>query len=94
VIHGNCEFGKFYFILVGALIVGKVKLCFDSELKTNIRKGLYSKKKYNSAIEIKKAEEVGYFEMGSSVIILLENECLSSIIKPVKSAIRFGETIV
>ncbi|MDD3741539.1 MAG: archaetidylserine decarboxylase [Bacteroidales bacterium] len=94
VIHGNCEFGKFYFILVGALIVGKVKLCFDSELKTNIRKGLYSKKKYNSAIEIKKAEEVGYFEMGSSVIILLENKCLSSIIKPVKSAIKFGETIV
>mgnify|MGYP001352775140 CR=1 FL=1 len=94
VIHGISKYGKFYFILVGALIVGKVKLCFDSELRTNIRKGIYSKKVFDNPIQIKKAEEVGFFEMGSSVIILLEDPCLSSVIKPIKSPIRFGETIV
>lgn len=94
VIHGDSEFGKFYFILVGALIVGKVKLCFDSGLKTNIRKGNYSKKVYNTPVEVKKGEEVGYFEMGSSVIILLEDKCLSTMEKPVLSIVRFGEKIV
>jgi len=94
VIHGKSAYGRFYFILVGALMVGKVKLSFDSGLKTNIRKGINSKKTYKFPVVIEKGDEIGYFEMGSSVIILLEDPCLATIKKPIQSQIKFGETLV
>lgn len=93
VVRGTSPYGKFYFILVGAMMVGKVKLTFDSVLRTNIRKGIYAEKKYKTPVQIKKGEELGYFEMGSSVIILLESDCLSKLEKNVSSPLKMGEKI-
>ncbi len=93
VLSGKSNFGRFNFILVGALMVGKVRLSFDSGLKTNIRKGIFAKTVYKSPVIIKKGEEVGYFEMGSSVIILLEDNCLKTLIKPIHAPIIMGEKL-
>lgn len=93
VIYGDSEYGKFYFILVGALLVGKVKLSFDSGLQTNIRNGVYSTIKYDKSISIKKGEELGYFEMGSSVVILLEDNLLADFKYPLNTQIRMGESL-
>ena len=94
VIEGVCEFGKCKIVLVGALLVGKVKLSFDNSLQTNIKKGIYIKRIYEKSINISKAEELGLFEMGSSVIILLEHNCLSKIIKPIHTPIKYGESLL
>ncbi len=94
VIHGSSEYGKFYMILVGALVVGKTKLSFDSGLQTNIKNGVVSTKTYTTPIEIKKGEEVGYFEMGSSVILLMDDERLAGIKFPINSPLMMGNTLV
>lgn len=94
VIQGQSKYGNFYFILIGALMVGKIKLSFNNEMRTNIRKGIQSKKHLANTVSLKKGDEIGYFEMGSSVIILLENDYLTNILPPLNSKIKFGEQIV
>ncbi|MCF0207718.1 MAG: phosphatidylserine decarboxylase [Bacteroidales bacterium] len=93
VIHGKSEYGNFYMILVGALFVGKTKLSFDSGLETNIKKGEASKKTYETNVRIKKGDEVGYFEMGSSVILLMKDDRLSKIKFPMNSPIQMGDSL-
>lgn len=94
VLSGNSPYGRFYFILVGALMVGKVKLSFDSGLQTNIKRGVMASKEYSSPIKLKKGDEVGYFEMGSSVIILLEDQCLADLSGRVHEKVKMGQKLV
>lgn len=91
VIIGDSKYGKFYMILVGALLVGKVRLSFESGLFTNIRKGIASSKKYPKPICIKKGQELGYFELGSSVVMLMEDKSLAQIKLKETHPVRFGE---
>lgn len=94
VISGNSEYGRFYFILVGALAVGKVKLTFDSNLETNIKKACCISENLTPPILIKKGKEVGYFEMGSTLILLTEDKSLSEIKLPIESPVQLGQTLV
>ncbi|MDR2009241.1 MAG: archaetidylserine decarboxylase [Bacteroidales bacterium] len=94
VIHGNSDYGKFRFVLIGAMLVGKAKLSFDSDMETNMKKGEYSSTEYKTPVFLKKGEELGYFEMGSSVIILLEEEYLQNIPLGKGEAIKVGESLV
>lgn len=94
VLYGNSPYGRFCFILIGAMMVGKVKLSFDSGLETNIKRGITAKKEYLQPVHLNKGDEVGYFEMGSSVIVLLEDECLAAMKVKVNEPVRMGEILV
>ena len=93
VLSGDSIYGKFHMILVGALVVGKVKLSFESGLKTNIRKGIASSKIYDHETLIKKGDETGLFEMGSSVVLFLENEYLAELCLEKGSELIYGVSI-
>lgn len=93
ILHGDSDYGKFQFIFVGAMMVGKVKLSFEKNIETNIKKGKYFKYTFDTYKEIKKGEELGYFEMGSSVILLLENNYLANIFFRVDENVKMGESI-
>ncbi|HOD87911.1 MAG: phosphatidylserine decarboxylase [Bacteroidales bacterium] len=93
VLFGNSEYGKFACVLVGALFVGKVKLSFDSELQTNIKRGIVAEKKYKKEVVIKKGEEIGYFEMGSSVILLLESDIFENMKLELKTSLKMGQSL-
>lgn len=56
-------------VAVGATMVGKVKLSFDPELTTNIKGSTGTVKHYETRV-FKKGEELGYFEFGSTVILI------------------------
>lgn len=73
ILFGNSKFGKFAMILVGALVVGRIVLSFHP-LK-NRRKHQYFQVNYS----LKKGEEIGYFELGSTIIMLMESDILSSL---------------
>ena len=75
------------------MFVGKTKLSFDSGLQTNIKKGVASKRIYDTPIRIKKGDEVGYFEMGSSVILLMKDERLAKIKLPLNSPLKMGNSL-
>jgi len=76
VLYCDSEYGKVGIILVGALIVGKIVLNFGHRPKS--RK--YKVEEVN--VKISKGEEIGRFELGSTVILLMEDGYLVNL--PVK----------
>lgn len=58
-----------YYIAVGALNVGKMQFIFDKSIQTNAKNGdcIY---KYKTPIKLNAGDEVGYFEMGSTIVLL------------------------
>ncbi|BDR27540.1 hypothetical protein HSHS1_03010 [Helicobacter suis HS1] len=63
-----------YFVAIGALNVGQIVLNFDPSIHTNARvhknPKIYT---YNPPISISKGTELGRFEMGSSVVLFVQN---------------------
>lgn len=60
-----------YFVAVGALNVGSMVMHFEERVKTNA-KGQNICYSYRTPIRIKKGEELGYFEMGSTIVLFME----------------------
>ncbi len=75
ILSGHSEYGNFNFVFVGALNVGSIKLSFLPDFKTNIRKAQMKTKAVD--FNLAKGEELGYFEMGSTIVMLLDNDLLS-----------------
>lgn len=94
VINGSSENGNFCLVMVGAMIVGKIKLSFDDEIQTNIKKGSRIQKYYKPEIIIEKGEELGLFELGSTVILLMSDNSLNNVVKLKNSEVKVGEAIV
>ncbi len=67
VLYGDSKYGKVGIILVGALIVGKIILNFGKRPKHK----RYKVEEVN--VKISKGEEIGRFELGSTVILLMED---------------------
>ncbi len=67
------EYGKLAVVKIGATNVGKIKVSYDTEVTTNNwfrspKEHLYVTEKY-----LRKGEELGRFELGSTVILIIEN---------------------
>jgi len=63
----------FYMIFIGALNVGKMVFNFDSRIETNSNINEIKEYKYDNLI-MKKGECLGYFKMGSTVLIFWEKD--------------------
>ena len=61
-------------VAVGATCVGKVKLAFDPELTTNIKNAQSILKYYEPARVFQKGAELGYFEFGSTVVLVTKSK--------------------
>ena len=57
----------FYFVAVGAMIVGKIHFNFDERLQKNYDEIITFE--YEKPIKIKKGDELGRFEFGSSILL-------------------------
>ncbi len=71
VIYGSSDYGKFAMVLVGALVVGKIVLNFGKKRGTK----LFEEEIVN--LRFDKGDELGAFELGSTVILLTESDVLS-----------------
>ncbi len=71
----NSKYGRIAMIKIGATNVGKIKVSYDS-IETNqwIRRN--KAVKYKHKIFYKKGMEIGRFEMGSTVILIFENDTI------------------
>ncbi len=65
----KASFGIFYMVFVGALNVGKIVIEWDDRIQTNADKDVYSLYHYEDVV-LKKGDEMGRFEMGSSIAML------------------------
>ncbi|HJE66294.1 MAG TPA: phosphatidylserine decarboxylase [Campylobacter avium] len=88
----KCLVKNFYIwlVFVGAQNVGSIRLSFDESIQTNANKGNFTKT-YDSLF-LNKADELGHFEMGSTIVLIAQSKNLS--FKPLaNSTVKFGEKI-
>ncbi|HEX3031876.1 MAG TPA: archaetidylserine decarboxylase [Bacillota bacterium] len=69
------KIGLVAMVKVGATIVGSVKVTY-SDVSTNARGGRLSREQFHQGPELGKGEELGWFEFGSTVILLFEKDRL------------------
>jgi len=60
----------FYFVAVGAMCVGKIIMNFDSRLSKDYEKSVTFE--YENPVKLKKGDELGRFEFGSSILLFFE----------------------
>ncbi len=83
----------FYMVFVGALNVGKMVFNFDSRLKTNIKEKEYTVYEYRDReIFLKKGDELGRFEMGSTIVMFFKKDYVEFTCKALQS-VKFGHTV-
>jgi phosphatidylserine decarboxylase len=79
-------------VAVGATMVGKVRVQFDKELATNT----CSRKKIHRIYRDKlflKGEELGLFEFGSTIVLLIHPKAGRLDMKPLHTEIKMGQSI-
>jgi phosphatidylserine decarboxylase len=65
--------GRCAIVAVGATVVGRVRASYDPTIPhTNVRGGRPARRDYETPIPVAKGQELGAFEMGSTVILLFE----------------------
>ena len=71
----ECKYNEqtFYLVMIGALNVGKMKFNFDANIQTNAKKTKNSFYAYENLI-VQKGDELGYFELGSTVVALFPKD--------------------
>lgn len=67
--------GSVALVKVGALFVGSVKVCYNTAT-TNVKHGRATNESIAGTPHYQKGEEVGWFEFGSTVILLFESRDL------------------
>lgn len=68
----SMDCGKVAMVKVGATNVGSIKVSYDRNIATNLKAKKESFQTYDPAFSFKKGEELGWFEFGSTVILLFE----------------------
>jgi len=95
VLTGKWKYGFFAFVPIGAYNVGSIKLKNEPDFSTNLPSQLisqYEKKIYNPALDLKKGENIGFFNLGSTVVFLFEGPPLVFTKKPFEK-VKMGEEI-
>lgn len=89
----ECEHeGKhFFLVLVGALNVGQMVVDFEPAIATNSQTDEMKVYDYSN-VSLKKGDELGYFKMGSTIILIAEKEMLDVMVS-LDDHVRFGQTI-
>jgi phosphatidylserine decarboxylase len=81
----------FYMVFVGALNVGKMVFTFEPRVKTNTD-AIHPKVFEYDDLDIKKGDCLGYFEMGSTVLLFWEKDMVE-LDNIINTKVRFGDVI-
>ena len=86
--HGR----RHFLVLVGALNVGKMVVTFEERLHTNAAPGPVRHFRYDNPVHLDKGELFGWFEMGSTIVMLSAPGALAYQIEAGEK-VRFAQTI-
>jgi phosphatidylserine decarboxylase len=81
----------FYMVFVGALNVGQMAFNFDTTIATNTSQEATVEKSYEN-LTLTKGDELGYFKMGSTVVMIFEKDLVNLEVKTNQN-IKFTEKI-
>lgn len=82
---------RLFLVMVGALNVGKMQIAFEPLLQTNAKEAKGCSYPYE-ALYLKKGEDFGCFEMGSTIVILSEKGLFARTVAS-GDTVRFGQSI-
>jgi phosphatidylserine decarboxylase len=68
----DAQGARHFIVLVGALNVGKMVVTFESRIQTNASGRFRQHYRYAEPKHLKKGELFGWFEMGSTIVLLSE----------------------
>ena len=87
------EFGPMVLIMVGAIFVSSMETVWHGEVNTT-RKGNVREWQYDGSLKLAKGDEMGRFNMGSTVILLYPNGAVeqNSLMEPTQT-LRLGQRI-
>jgi phosphatidylserine decarboxylase len=91
----NSPRGRAALVMVGATNVGRITLAFDQDMISNaalwgVRK---NDKIYRPTIKVKAGDELGTFNMGSTVIVLYEKGLLDDSVAPLSGPVLLGQSV-
>jgi phosphatidylserine decarboxylase len=73
IVNAQSKFGEIAIILVGAMNVGSIWIDWHGNINPNYLSSPLSWIYDSNTIQLKKGQELGYFSLGSTVVILFEN---------------------
>ena len=83
--------GPVALVMVGATNVGKITVSFDPSLVANVGGSEVVRKKYDKSVRIKKGDELGIFNMGSTVVMIYPRNMLN--VLPKLGATKLGQSL-
>ena len=83
---------RHFLVLVGALNVGKMVVLFEPRLKTNANARFRAHYRYEEPWHLKKGELFGWFEMGSTLVMLSEEGSVHYEVT-IEQKVQYGQTI-
>ncbi|MDR2100356.1 MAG: phosphatidylserine decarboxylase [Campylobacteraceae bacterium] len=83
---------RFWLVFVGALNVGKIRFLFDENIATNAKKYEQSYVSYKD-LNLFQGEEMGFFEMGSTIVFLGEKDAFRALVKNGEK-VKFTQEII
>jgi phosphatidylserine decarboxylase len=93
VVHLDTPLGACALVAVGATIVGRIRATFDPSVPpSNLPGAVMQHGRYAEAIPVGKGDELGAFEMGSTVVLLFERGRAALRLAP-GQRVRVGEAI-
>ncbi|MBT5499950.1 MAG: phosphatidylserine decarboxylase, partial [Thiotrichales bacterium] len=88
----DTEFGEMVFVLVGAIFVGSMQTSWEGQITPPYSKLVKNYDYKGQQIRLKKGDEMGRFNMGSTVIILMSNGFPKLSLKE-GQALKMGQSI-
>ncbi len=85
--------GLIAMVAVGATMVGKIKIAFDDEVTTNVRRPQATVRRYDPPIELERGQEWGRFLFGSTIVLLATKGAIDLDAEPLGSPLRLGSKI-
>jgi phosphatidylserine decarboxylase len=86
------RFGRIEVVMVGATSVGHMKVCYDPAVATNVGGRDVTRREYRPPLMIERGAELGVFEMGSTVILIVEPRVQIEAIAP-DAPVRVGQKL-
>jgi len=83
---------KFYMVLVSALNVGVMKVSFEPRIQTNASATTPKVYEFEN-LTLKKGEDFGCFEMGSTIVLLAQKDMFADVHIEQNEHIKYGQTI-
>jgi phosphatidylserine decarboxylase len=85
------HFGRVAYVMVGATCVGHMKVAYDESIATNTGGASLDRRVYSPPVPIARGGELGVFELGSTVVVLVERHV--RLTTPAGTAVRMGQAI-